>query len=185
MKKSDGATYQQLEQLKEEVRQMLVGGSDEPGKQLKLIDVIQRPRVSYHFESEINVALKNHPVNFNASFGKRNEINDDDDEDDDDLYTVVLRFRLLRQRGHHISCDVFNKFKDSKGKFKESLINDTQGLLSLYESAHLRVHEEDILDEALEFATAHLEQMLNSLSRNNTLSASQVVYAQTCPSARA
>lgn len=76
--------------------------------------------------------------------------------------------------------DVFNKFKDSEGKFKESLINDTQGLLSLYESAHMRVHEEDILDEALEFTTAHLEQMLNSLS-SNTLSASQVVYALNMP----
>lgn len=76
--------------------------------------------------------------------------------------------------------DVFNKLKDSEGKFKESLINDTQGLLSLYESAHMRVHEEDILDEALEFTTAHLEQMLNSLS-SNTLSASQVVYALNMP----
>ncbi|KAM7489235.1 hypothetical protein LguiB_026719 [Lonicera macranthoides] len=55
-----------------------------------------------------------------------------------------------------------------------------QGLLSLYESAHLRVHEEDILDEALEFTTAHLQQMLNSLSVN-TLSASQIVYALNMP----
>ncbi|KAM7490781.1 hypothetical protein LguiA_033702 [Lonicera macranthoides] len=174
--KSDGATDQQLEQLKEEVRQMLVGGNDEPTKQLKLIDAIQRLGVSYHFESEIDDALKNHMVIFNASFDKRNEINDDDD-----LYMVALCFRLLRQRGHHISCDVFNKFKDDKGKFKESLINDTQGLLSLYESTQLRIHEEDILDEALEFTTAHLEQMLNSLTNNNTLSASQVVYALNMP----
>ncbi|KAM7490779.1 hypothetical protein LguiA_033700 [Lonicera macranthoides] len=176
MQKSDGGTDQQLEQLKEEVRQMLVGGSDEPTKQLKLIDAIQRLGVSYHFESEIDDALKNHMVIFNASFDKRNEINDDDD-----LYMVALCFRLLRQQGHHISCDVFNKFKDSKGKFKESLINDTQGLLSLYESTQLRIHEEDILDDALEFTTAHLEQMLNSLSYNNSLLASQVVYALNMP----
>ncbi|KAM7490766.1 hypothetical protein LguiA_033687 [Lonicera macranthoides] len=178
-KKSDGAIDRQLEQLKEEVRQMLVGGSDEPAKQLKLIDAIQRLGVSYHFESEIDDALKNHLVNFNASFAKRNEINDDDD--DNELNLVALRFRLLRQQGHHVSCDVFNKFKDCEGKFNESIINDTQGLLSLYESAHLRVHEEDILDEALEFTTAHLEQMLNSLNHNKKSLASQVAYALNMP----
>ncbi|KAM7493646.1 hypothetical protein LguiB_028255 [Lonicera macranthoides] len=177
--KSDGATDQQLEQLKKEVRQMLVGGSDEFAKQLKLIDSIQRLGVSYHFESEIDDALKNHLVNFNASFDKRNETNDDDD--DNELNLVALRFRLLRQQGHHVSCDVFNKFKDCQGKFNESIINDTQGLLSLYESAHLRVHEEDILDEALEFTTAHLKQMLNSLNHNNKSLASQVAYALNMP----
>ncbi|KAM7486349.1 hypothetical protein LguiA_002358 [Lonicera macranthoides] len=173
--KSEGATELQHEQLKEEVRKMIVGGSDEPAQQLKLIDAIQRLGVSYHFESEIDVALKNHLESFNDSFDKCNKINDEDD-----LFMVALRFRLLRQRGHHISCDVFNKFKDNEGKFKESLINDTQGLLSLYESVHLRVHEEAILDEALEFTTAHLEQMQNSLS-NNALLASQVAYALNMP----
>ncbi|KAM7486312.1 hypothetical protein LguiA_002321 [Lonicera macranthoides] len=173
--KSEGATELQHAQLKEEVRKMIMGGSDEPTLQLKLIDAIQRLGVSYHFESEIDVALKNHLANFNVSFGKCNKINDGDD-----LYMLALRFRLLRQRGHYVSCDVFKKFKDSEGKFKESLSNDTHGLLSLYESAHLRVHKEDILDEALEFTTAHLERMLNSLS-SNTLSASQVVYALNMP----
>ncbi|KAM7490780.1 hypothetical protein LguiA_033701 [Lonicera macranthoides] len=80
---------------------MLAGGSDELAKQLKLIDAIQQLVVSYHFKSEIDVALKNHMVNFDASFGKCNKINDDDH---DDLYIVAQRFRLLRQRGHHISC---------------------------------------------------------------------------------
>ncbi|KAM7486326.1 hypothetical protein LguiA_002335 [Lonicera macranthoides] len=173
--KSDGATELQHEQLKEEVRKMIVGSSDELAQQLKLIDAIQRLGVFYHFESEIDVALKNHMANYNDSFGKCNKINDEED-----LYMVALHFRLLRQRGHHVSCDVFNKFKNSEGKFKESLINDMHGLLSLYESAHLRVHGEDILDEALEFTTAHLEQMLNSLS-SNTLSASLVGYALNMP----
>lgn len=56
---------------------------------------------------------------------------------------------------HH--ADIFNNFKDGDGKFKESLVNDVVGLLSLYEAAHLRIHGEDILDEALTFTTAHLE----------------------------
>ena len=29
--------------------------------------------------------------------------------------------------------DVFNKFKDNMGNFKESLIKDVRGMLSLYE----------------------------------------------------
>lgn len=37
------------------------------------------------------------------------------------------------------------------------------GLLSLYEAAHLRVHGEDILEEALAFTTSHLESMKTQL----------------------
>ncbi|KAG8502909.1 hypothetical protein CXB51_000534 [Gossypium anomalum] len=41
---------------------------------------------------------------------------------------------------------------DTDGKFKESLINNVRGMLSLYEAAYLRVHGEDILEEALAFS---------------------------------
>ncbi|KAL6315885.1 hypothetical protein AAG906_013228 [Vitis piasezkii] len=52
---------------------------------------------------------------------------------------VALRFRLLRQQWYNISCEVFNKCKDEKGRFKESLtINDACGLLGLHEATHLR-----------------------------------------------
>lgn len=54
---------------------------------------------------------------------------------------------------------VFNKFKDHDGNFKESLTSDARGMLSLYEATHLRVHGEDILEEALTFTTAHLKSM--------------------------
>ncbi|KAM7473340.1 hypothetical protein LguiB_020583 [Lonicera macranthoides] len=67
---------------------------------------------------------------------------------------------------------------DEDGRFKESLIEDTRGLLSLYEAAHMRVDKEDVLDESLAFTTAHLEQvMLKNSSCNNSLLASQVVHA--------
>ncbi|KAK8589107.1 hypothetical protein V6N12_023513 [Hibiscus sabdariffa] len=51
----------------------------------------------------------------------------------------------------------FNKFKDDEGNFSKSLTSDVKGLLELYEAAHLRVHGEDILREALVFTIAHLE----------------------------
>jgi hypothetical protein len=59
---------------------------------------------------------------------------------------------------------MFTKFKNNKGNFKESLINDAQGMLSLYEAAHLRGHGEDILDEALVFTAIHLESVASHLS---------------------
>ena len=42
--------------------------------------------------------------------------------------------------------------------------NDVEGMLSLYEACHVRVHEDYILDEALEFITFFLESIVNTLS---------------------
>ena len=56
------------------------------------------------------------------------------------------------------------KFKDKKGNFEDSLSNDVEGLLSLYEASHVRIHGEDILDEAFAFTTMHLSSMANNLS---------------------
>lgn len=41
-----------------------------------------------------------------------------------------------------------------------------QGLLSLYEVAHFRVHDEEILDEAVNFTTTHLKLLLPNLSNS-------------------
>lgn len=61
-------------------------------------------------------------------------------------------------------ADIFGGFKDDRGKFKVSLINDVTGMLSLYEAAHLRIRGEDILDEAVAFTTSHLESMVTQVS---------------------
>ncbi|TYI85093.1 hypothetical protein E1A91_D05G414700v1 [Gossypium mustelinum] len=65
--------------------------------------------------------------------------------------------------GFNVSCDVFNKFKDEQGTFKSSMTSDVPGLLELYEASYLRVHGEDILDEAISFTTNHLRLVLASL----------------------
>ncbi|XWS11148.1 hypothetical protein CRYUN_Cryun38cG0058700 [Craigia yunnanensis] len=138
-------------ELKQEVRRMLVTTIDKPSQKLHLIDAVQRLGVAYHFEKEIKDALQN--------------IYHDDCNDiestDDDLYTKSVRFRLLRKHGFHVHCESFNKLKDEKGNFKESLISDVKGLLELYEAAHLRVHGENILEEALAFTTSHLKLVEN------------------------
>jgi (-)-germacrene D synthase len=63
----------------------------------------------------------------------------------------------------HGDVDKFAKFIDNKGRL-ESLINDARGMLSLYEAAYLRVHGEDILDEALVLTATHLEAVASHLS---------------------
>ncbi|KAG6685681.1 hypothetical protein I3842_12G124100 [Carya illinoinensis] len=159
---------EQVQKLEEEVRRMLMAPVDEPSQKLELIDAIQRLGISYHFESEIDSVLQ--------EIHKYYYYREDELEiSDHGLYTVALRFRLLRQQGYNIPSDVFNKFKDSKGNFKESLIDDVRGILCLYEASHMRVHGEDILDEALNFTTARLESMVTADS--NPFAAAQVSRA--------
>nr|UJH94380.1 bergamotene/farnesene synthase [Zanthoxylum ailanthoides] len=145
---SDTMTQQQYKELKEDVRRMLT--SDEYNKtsqKLNLIDTVQRLGVAYHFEKEVEDELEK--IHHQLA-----------NDEDDDLYTVSLRFRLLRQQGIRVLSDVFEKFKDGEGKFKASMMNDVQGMLSLYEAAYLAIHGEDILDEAITFTTTHLKSIL-------------------------
>ncbi|KAK7859589.1 (-)-germacrene d synthase, partial [Quercus suber] len=134
----------EVEELKDEVRNELFA-TGHLSQQLGLIDALQRLGVAYHFEREIQEALEHIYTTFN------------DKIDVDDLYKVSLSFRLLRQEGFKVSCDVFKKFKDKDGQFKESMTSNVEGMLAFYEATHLRMHGEDILDEALEFTTTHLK----------------------------
>ncbi|XP_075671447.1 putative terpene synthase 2 [Castanea sativa] len=146
---------EQVQRLKEEVGKLLMAPIDKPSQNLELIDAIQRLGVSYHFESEIDEILQQIYKDLHNEVGQ---------EDNGSLYTVALRFRLLRQQGYNIPSDIFNKFRDNEGYFKELLIHDVQGMLHLYEATHMRVHGEDILDEALKFTTTYLKSMVTNLS---------------------
>ncbi|KAL4619167.1 hypothetical protein ACB092_06G060100 [Castanea dentata] len=135
----------EVEELKDEVRNKIFASTGHLSQQLGLIDALQRLGVAYHFEREIQKALEH----IYATFNDKNDV--------DDLYEVSLSFRLLRQEGFKVSCDAFNKFKDEDGQFKESLTSNVEGMLAFYEATHLRVHGEDILDEALDFTATHLK----------------------------
>ncbi|PHU14596.1 hypothetical protein BC332_15801 [Capsicum chinense] len=139
---------QEQEELKEKVRNMLMETLDDSTQKLVLIDTIQRLGVAYHFHNEIETSIKNI---FDTTMSQLN---------DDSLYVVALRFRLVRQQGHYMSPDVFEQFMEHGGKFRKTLNNDVQALLSLYEAAHMRVRGEEILEEALTFTTTHLEFMI-------------------------
>ncbi|XP_058001382.1 alpha-copaene synthase-like isoform X2 [Hevea brasiliensis] len=149
-KTTDTSIQQPFEVLKQEVRRMLRDDIDESSQKLHLINRIQRLGVAYHFTSEIEDALE--------------KICHDYSSDGNDLYTAALWFRPLRQQGTKVSSDIFVKFKDSEGEFKESLKQDVDGMLSLYEAAHLGIRGEDILDEAIAFTTANLYSLLPQLS---------------------
>ncbi|CAK9141785.1 unnamed protein product [Ilex paraguariensis] len=144
----------EIEVLKEKVRSMLVAAGSKPTEKMHLINTLERLGVSYHFEKEIEDQLE-------QMFYARHDYENDEGYD---LCTIALHFRIFRQHGYKMSCAVFSKFSETNGGFKESIISDVMGMLSLYEAAHLRTHGDDILDEALVFATTHLRSIAIHLS---------------------
>nr|QEV81847.1 terpene synthase 8 [Prunella vulgaris] len=155
-KGNSGVGEEEHEWLKEEIRNLFLQIRDDSPLKLDLIDSIQRLGVGYHFEKEIRETLKyiheNNPIYEN---------------EDDELRVVALRFRLLRQQGYLVPCDVFQKFLDIKGRFKESIRNDVEGTLGLYEASNFGVDGEEILDKALEFGLSTLESLVLKLNNDN------------------
>ncbi|KAH7672182.1 Geranyl diphosphate diphosphatase protein [Dioscorea alata] len=115
---------------------------------MSLIDDLQRLGIAYHFDEEIQ-ALSSQCFNFKS--GK------------DDLFGTSLCFRLLRQQGHNASIDMFLKFKDNNGRFKEELSKDLRGLQSLYEASYMGVEGEELLSEAMEFSKHNLQASMDWL----------------------
>nr|ALL56347.1 geraniol synthase [Camptotheca acuminata] len=135
-----------IEEIMEKTQGELEKTSD-PTSVMKFIDTLERLGIAYHFEEEINSLLQGFLANGYSHYPQ-------------DLFTTALRFRLLRHNGYHISADVFQKFVDKNGKFKESLREDTQGMLSLYEASYLGANGEDILSQAMEFTETHFKQSI-------------------------
>ncbi|KAD3338094.1 hypothetical protein R6Q59_027212 [Mikania micrantha] len=151
-----------IESLKEEIRKEIMRASDDQTKHvdlLKLVNDIQRLGIAYCFEPELDQALHH----IYTVYG------DDWNHGSDSLW-----FRLLRQQGFYVSCDIFNKYKDNEGSFKEFLTSDVEGMLELYEATYLRVRGEVILDDALVFTKNQLQKVTKDpLSWNCTLSLSK------------
>ncbi|KAH7845066.1 hypothetical protein Vadar_018587 [Vaccinium darrowii] len=148
----------EVEVLKEEVKDMLVvndaGGGKSASEKMVLIDALERLGVSYLFEKEIEENLEDMFKNFE----------DNSHVFHDDLFMVSLHFRVFRQHGYNLSSSIFKKFTNGNGVFKETICNDMMGMLSLYEATYLKVHGEDILDEAFHFTKVGLESLKPHLS---------------------
>ncbi|KAK9062810.1 hypothetical protein SSX86_020000 [Deinandra increscens subsp. villosa] len=147
-----------VESLKEEVRKEIVVALDASAEEhmnlLKLVNAIKRLGIAYYFEKEIDEALQHI---YNVYGDKWNGGS-----------PPSLWFRLLREHGYYVSSGSFSYYKDDTGSFKESLTNDVQCLLELYEASYLRVHDEAILDDALAFTTTHLENIAKDPLRCNS-----------------
>ncbi|KAL8515829.1 hypothetical protein ACS0TY_014506 [Phlomoides rotata] len=134
-----------IEAGKKEIISMLMNTSS--GNLIILLDTIERLGLAYHFETEMKQKLDG-IYNLNQEF---------------DLFTTALRFRLLRQHQYQVSCDVFDKFIGKDNKFEDIHSSDVEGLLSLYEASHVRVHGESVLEEAVAFTTDHLIRLEQEL----------------------
>ncbi|KAL6330081.1 hypothetical protein AAG906_039999 [Vitis piasezkii] len=139
---ADSST-RRMKEVKERTREAFYRAWDSRAA-MEMVDTVERLGLSYHFEDQINALLQRF-CDWNAS---------------EDLFTTALRFRLLRQNGFPTHSDVFGKFMDKNGKFKESLTEDIWGMLSLHEASHLGAKNEEILAEAKEFTRIHLIQSM-------------------------
>uniref|UniRef100_A0ACD5UFH7 Uncharacterized protein n=1 Tax=Avena sativa TaxID=4498 RepID=A0ACD5UFH7_AVESA len=135
------------DKLNEDAR-MLFKTCNSMATRISLVDTLEHLGIDHHFEKEINEALiKILESQFsNSSLGE-----------------VALGFRLLREHGHWVSPDVFNKFKGEDGSFNTDITNDARGLLCLYNAAHLLINGEPTLEEAKAFARHHLELMSGTI----------------------
>ncbi|PHT29938.1 Trans-alpha-bergamotene synthase [Capsicum baccatum] len=158
--------------LKEEVRRMLEKPMTNSLEQLELIDILQRLGIDYHLEEEIDRVLKQIYVNYN----KRDHHNGLKNEE---LYATALEFRLLRQQGYHVPQEIFCSFMN-EGKFKTTLVEDTQVLLSMYEASYLSMEGDNIMEKARDFATHYLMESLEKKKMDENL-AEQVSHALEMP----
>ncbi|XP_059313798.1 (R)-linalool synthase TPS5, chloroplastic-like isoform X2 [Lycium ferocissimum] len=140
-------------ELKAEIKKnlmmmMMVEGSSDELEKLELIDNLQRLGVSYHFKYEIMQILRT--------------IHQSSAATGDSLHSTALKFRLLREHGFDISQDILNDFGDENGNLKQSICNDTKGLLELYEASFLSTETEFTLKNATTFTVAHLKNYVDN-----------------------
>ncbi|KAL8103903.1 beta-bisabolene synthase-like isoform X2 [Apium graveolens] len=138
----------QIDELEDDVKRLIQAETDVPLVKLELLDTVDRLGLKYKFQEDVKKALDF--IYNNSSDAWLN----------DDLYSTALRFRILRKHGYTVPQDVFRRFKDDKGKFKENLGEDVKGLLSLYEASFFGFKGEDTIDEAKAFSTTHLKNAL-------------------------
>uniref|UniRef100_A0A803LKY1 Terpene synthase N-terminal domain-containing protein n=1 Tax=Chenopodium quinoa TaxID=63459 RepID=A0A803LKY1_CHEQI len=123
-------------------------------EELVMIDAIQRLGLECYFGDDIDRILR-----------KCSET--DSEGGGDDLHGVALRFRLLRQGGYNLQADIFEKFIDNNGRFKQELEKDTKGLMSLFEASELGISGDQILDEASEFTWNLLNTSLEHVKKSD------------------
>uniref|UniRef100_A0A0E0KP60 Terpene synthase n=2 Tax=Oryza punctata TaxID=4537 RepID=A0A0E0KP60_ORYPU len=143
LQRSEDWMMEKADKLKLDVR-ILFEMHNDSAKRMHLVDAVQRLGIDHLFQEEINNAISDiKGSEFTSS----------------SLHEVALHFRLLREHGIWVSPDVFKKFKGEDGRFINTIPDEPRALLSLYNAAHLLIHDEPELEEAMSFARDHLESM--------------------------
>lgn len=65
--------------------------------------------------------------------------------------------------------DVLAKFKHEDGNFKGEIAQDVKGLMALYEASQLRIEGEPLLEEAVDFCSNALEDMMPFLDQDEAI----------------
>ncbi|CAA2954136.1 isoprene synthase, chloroplastic-like [Olea europaea subsp. europaea] len=141
-----------IKKLEEAVKHMLDDEGMDPLDMLELIDDIQCLGMGYRFKGSTKSALDR--IICSEKVMKKM---------DDSIHTCALYFTLLRQHGYKVSADIFQNFKDHNGNFRGNLVQDVPGMLRLYEASYVAYNGENILDEAREFTTINLKEMLGKI----------------------
>ncbi|XP_028805344.1 (3S,6E)-nerolidol synthase 1-like [Neltuma alba] len=119
-------------------------------KGLYMVDALQRLNIDCHFQEEIEEFLATQLTIFSTC---------QSDYGHDDLHQVSLLFRLLRQQGHSVPAEVFEKFIAKEGNFSSKVSGCVKGMIELYEASQLKMPEEAILDEAEQFSGKMLKEI--------------------------
>ncbi|XP_028806846.1 myrcene synthase, chloroplastic-like [Neltuma alba] len=96
----------------------------------------------------------------------------------DDLHTIALQFRILRQHGFDVSSEVFRSFQDEKGNFD---LDDTKGILSLYEASFHSMEGETILEEVRDFCSNYLKQFVKKEEKDSDDISAMISHALEIP----
>ncbi|KAL0459219.1 UNVERIFIED_CONTAM: 5-epiaristolochene synthase [Sesamum latifolium] len=125
-----------IEELKQEARSMLMSKGSTTTEKLILIDTLERLGVGFTLNKRLKISSKK-----SSDFSLK-------------IMTMtcsLLQFNFACSGNIAIQCLAGNG-----GEFEETLTGDAKGLLSLYEAANVRIHGEDLLEDAVAFTTHHL-----------------------------
>ncbi|KAJ1396599.1 Terpenoid cyclases/protein prenyltransferase alpha-alpha toroid [Sesbania bispinosa] len=150
---SDDLSINHAEKLKK-LKHVLRNVSENSLQGICMIDAMQRLNIDYHFQEEIDAFLqRQYVISSTGTRGGYHYV-------PQDLHEIALSFRLLRQQGHYVPAEVFDRFIDKEGKFNQELGGNIKGMIELYEASHLSITGEHILDEAGKFSEQVLKDRL-------------------------
>ncbi|KAJ4781424.1 Linalool synthase [Rhynchospora pubera] len=121
-----------------------------------MVDALKKLGIDHYFDEEISAILE---FSYNNMYEthKNSYVG---------LTDIALQFKLLREAGYHVSSDIFQRFMDENGEFKQSLTKDVGGLISLHEASFLNMGEE-ILYTAYNFTRKHLKLSVEHLGQRS------------------